>query len=194
MWPRSEQTAFSCSMRSTRPRYRQHSPHCPRSPCCAGCGRGTLSGRRLGPTTVRSAEMGSASGRRRAVAPGTASSPLTTARLAFGPKPAPAGPATPANVHEAMRPAPIHDALATKGLAPSEHLVDAGYVSAEHLVGARERHGIDLIGPARPDQSWQKQVEGAFQASDFVVEWERRRVRCPEGHESTSWGQTRDKA
>src|SRR3954471_13089722 len=101
---------------------------------------------------------------------------------------------TPANVHEAMRTAPIHDALAAKGLAPSEHLVDAGYVSAEHLVGARERHGIDLIGPARPDQSWQKQVEGAFQASDFVVEWERRRVRCPQGHESTSWGQTRDKA
>ena len=71
---------------------------------------------------------------------------------------------TPANVHEAMRTAPIHEALATKRLAPSEHLVDAGYVSAEHLVGARERHGIDLIGPARPDQSWQKQVEGAFQA------------------------------
>jgi len=101
---------------------------------------------------------------------------------------------TPANVHEAMRTALIHDALATKGLAPSEHLVDAGYVSAEHLVGARERHGIDLIGPARPDQRWQKQVEGAFQATDFVVDWERRRVRCPEGHESTTWGQTRDKA
>src|SRR4029434_10756349 len=101
---------------------------------------------------------------------------------------------TPANVHEAMRIALIHDALAGKGLAPSEHLVDAGYVSAEHLVGARERHGIDLIGPARPDQSWQKQVDGAFQASGFMVEWERRRVRCPEGHESTTWGQTRDKA
>jgi IS5 family transposase len=101
---------------------------------------------------------------------------------------------TPANVHEAMRTGPIHDALAAKGLAPSEHLVDSAYVSAEHLVGARERHGIDLFGPARPDQSWQKQVEGAFQATDFVVDWERRRVRCPEGHESTTWGQTRDKA
>src|SRR5215204_5658710 len=46
---------------------------------------------------------------------------------------------TPANVHEAMCTAPIHAALAAKGQAPSEHLVDAGYVSAEHLVGARER-------------------------------------------------------
>ena len=31
---------------------------------------------------------------------------------------------TPANVHEAPRTAPIHDALVAKGLAPSEHLVD----------------------------------------------------------------------
>jgi transposase len=57
---------------------------------------------------------------------------------------------TPANVHEAMRTKEIHAALAGKGLAPAEHLVDAAYVSAKHLVAARERHGIDLIGPARP--------------------------------------------
>ncbi len=36
---------------------------------------------------------------------------------------------TPANVHEAMRTAQIHEALAAKGLAPSEHLVDSAYVS-----------------------------------------------------------------
>jgi len=41
---------------------------------------------------------------------------------------------TPANVHEAPRTGPIHDALAAKGLAPSEHLVDSAYISADHLV------------------------------------------------------------
>jgi len=102
--------------------------------------------------------------------------------------------ATPANVHEAMRTKPIHDALAAKGLTPSEHLADAAYVSAGHLVTARERHGIDLVGPPRPDQSWQKQQEGAFRASDFTVDWERQRVRCPEGHESTTWGDYKDNA
>ena len=101
---------------------------------------------------------------------------------------------TPANVHEAMRTEPIHDALAAKGLAPSEHLADAGYVSAGHVVTARERYGIDLIGPPRPDQSWQKQQEGAFRATDFTVDWERQRVRCPEGHESTTWGDYKDHA
>jgi len=79
---------------------------------------------------------------------------------------------TPANVHEAMRTEPIHDALAAQGLAPSEHLADAGYISAGLIVTARERHHIDLIGPARPDQSWQSQEEGAFRAADFTVNWD----------------------
>ena len=95
--------------------------------------------------------------------------------------------ATPANVHEAMRTGAIHDALAAKGLAPSEHLVDAGYVSGHHIVAARERHGIELVGPPRPDLSWQAQEEDAFRAADFTVDWESRRVRCPEGRTSTTW-------
>ncbi len=91
---------------------------------------------------------------------------------------------TPANVHEAMRIEPIHAVLTGKGLAPSEHLVDAAYVSAEHLVGARERHGIDLVGPARPQTGWQNRTEGAFGTTDFAVDWERHVVRCPEDHDS----------
>jgi len=102
--------------------------------------------------------------------------------------------ATPANVHEAMRTGPIHDALAAEGLTPSEHLADAGYVSAAHIVAARERHRIDLIGPARPDQSWQEREEGAFHVTDFAVDWDRRVVRCPEGKESVGWGDYKGKA
>ena len=98
---------------------------------------------------------------------------------------------TPANVHEALRTAPIHDALAAKGLAPSEHLVDSAYVSADHLVAARERHGIDLVGPGRPNLSWQSRSDGGrvHAPADFTVDWDRQVVRCPEGMESTSWGE-----
>ena len=46
---------------------------------------------------------------------------------------------TPASVHEATRTGAIHDALAAKELSPSTHLVNADYVSAEQLVGTRER-------------------------------------------------------
>lgn len=96
---------------------------------------------------------------------------------------------TPANVHDMARLEPIHGALADKGLLPCEHLVDAGYVSAGHLVQAAQRHGIALIGPGRRDVSWQRRTPGAFQASDFAVAWEERRVRCPEGKESVRWGE-----
>jgi transposase len=94
---------------------------------------------------------------------------------------------TPANVADAVRLSPIHDALVAKGLVPSEHLVDAAYISAELLVAARERHDIDLVGPARPDPSWQSRDGAAFGAGDFVVDWDRRVARCPEGKESTGW-------
>jgi IS5 family transposase len=99
---------------------------------------------------------------------------------------------TPANVHEAQCTGAIHDALAAKGLAPSVHLVDAGYMSAEQLVGARERHGIDLVGPLRKDVSWQRRTEGAFDIDAFAVDWERKRVRCPEGKQSISWSEYMD--
>jgi transposase len=94
---------------------------------------------------------------------------------------------TPANVHDALRTGPIHVALAGKGLMPSEHLVDSAYVSADHLITAREQHGIDLLGPSRPNLSWQSHVEGAFSAADFIVDWDQQKVRCPEGKESAGW-------
>ena len=102
--------------------------------------------------------------------------------------------AMPANTHEAGRTGAIHDALATKGMAPSEHLVDSGYVSGAHIVAARERHGVDLVGPPRPDLSWQAREGSAFVADDFVADWESHRVRCPEGRTSTTWGAYTDKA
>ncbi len=94
---------------------------------------------------------------------------------------------TPANVHDALRTAPIHAALAVKNLAPSEHLVDSAYASADHLISAREKHGMDLVGPTRPNLSWQSHAEGAFSAADFTVDWDRQTVRCPEGKDSAGW-------
>ena len=95
---------------------------------------------------------------------------------------------TPANMHEAERTAPIHDALTAGGLAPSEHLVDSAYVSAGHLVTARTQHGIDLVGPGRRNVSWQSRSGGdAFTLADFTLDWDREVARCPEGRESALW-------
>ncbi len=95
---------------------------------------------------------------------------------------------TPANVHEAQRTAPIHDALAAKGLTPSEHLVDSAYVSADHLVAAHMQHDIDLVGPGRRNLSWQSRSGGdAFALADFALDWDRKVARFPESKESGLW-------
>ena len=94
---------------------------------------------------------------------------------------------TPGDVHEAMRTGPILAALAAKGLSASEHLVDAGYVSGEHLVAAERDHGVRLVGPTRTNVRWQGQVEGGYTVDRFEIDWGREVVTCPEGHQSRWW-------
>jgi transposase len=94
---------------------------------------------------------------------------------------------TDAAVHEAGCTAWIHRALAAKGLAPSEHLVDTAYIGAGLVVRSREELGIALIGPSRPDVSWQAKLEGGYGLERFEIDWEHERVRCPEGKLSSAW-------
>jgi hypothetical protein len=94
---------------------------------------------------------------------------------------------TPADVHEAMCTESIHKALADKGVPPLEHLVDAGYLSAELLVRSRDHYGIDLVGPARINPTWQTKVEGAYTGDQFTIDWEKREVHCPQGVVSKAW-------
>ena len=94
---------------------------------------------------------------------------------------------TPADVHEAMCTESIHKALADKGLPPGEHLVDAAYVSAELLVSSRDDYGIDLVGPARGNPTWQAKVEGAYPLDLFMIDWEKRVATCPQGVTSAAW-------
>ncbi|MFE6848694.1 hypothetical protein [Streptomyces sp. NPDC057686] len=49
----------------------------------------------------------------------------------------------------------IHDRLDGKGLLPSEHLMDAGYISAELLLTAPVDHRVRVIGPVRPNTTRQ---------------------------------------
>jgi transposase len=101
---------------------------------------------------------------------------------------------TIATVHEARCTAVIHQALLAKGLVPAEHLVDAAYVDAELLVGSRGELGIDLVGPPRPNPSWQGKVEGGHTLDRFEVDWDERRVRCPQGKLSSAWSPQVDHA
>jgi transposase len=82
----------------------------------------------------------------------------------------------------------IHQALADKGLRPSRHLVDTGYVDAELLVHSHEQHQIELLGPTRIGASWRNE-EGCYDQSQFVVDWEKKQVTCPEGQIAYAWSE-----
>jgi transposase len=81
----------------------------------------------------------------------------------------------------------IHEALARRELLPDEHIVDTTYGSADLRSASQAEYGVTLICPVHPDMSWQSQEEGAFQLSDFQIDWDAQTVTCPQGKISRQW-------
>lgn len=67
------------------------------------------------------------------------------------------------------------------------HLVDAGYVTAHHIVTARREHGVELVGPVKSNTNWQNTAGQGFGIDDFTIDWDNRKVHCPRGRTSTQW-------
>lgn len=49
----------------------------------------------------------------------------------------------------------IHEDLRQADLLPQQHLVDAGYITAQTIVTAKEQTNSELIGPTRANYRWQ---------------------------------------
>ncbi len=96
---------------------------------------------------------------------------------------------TSAAVPDVAMTGPLHDHLAAAGLLPAEHLVDAGYTSADLLVAAR-RLGITLIGPLLADNSPQARA-GGYTQDAFTIDWDRQQATCPQGTTSIRWNPVR---
>jgi transposase len=94
---------------------------------------------------------------------------------------------TPATTFDGKMTPHIHRALAGKGLLPRVHIVDTGYIEAQHLVSSHQDYHIDLLGPAPPDSSWQAKAGQGFDISCFVLDWQAQQVTCPCGRISQSW-------
>jgi hypothetical protein len=92
---------------------------------------------------------------------------------------------TQATVPDVAMTETIHDTLTDKGLSPAEHVVDAGYTSADLLLAARAR-GITLVGPLLADNSPQAR-SGGYTAEAFAIDWAGQQVRCPQGAISSTW-------
>jgi transposase len=83
--------------------------------------------------------------------------------------------------------------LAHRQVTPDEQIVDAGYVSADHLLTSRTEYGIDLLGPVANDPSWQAAAGNGFAAAQFVIDWEAQQARCPQGQPSEMWRERTDR-
>jgi transposase len=83
----------------------------------------------------------------------------------------------------------IQQGLREKVLQPAEHFVDGAYQSAELLLDSR-KEGTELVGPMRPDNSWQAQDETAYDVTHFTIDWEEAAVTCPQGKVTRYWKET----
>jgi hypothetical protein len=92
---------------------------------------------------------------------------------------------TAATVPDVAMTEPIHDSLDAKDLLPGEHVVDAGYTSADLLLAARAR-GVTLLGPLLADTSPQARA-GGYTTAAFTIDWDTRQARCPQGATSIGW-------
>jgi transposase len=93
---------------------------------------------------------------------------------------------TEATVPDSNMTEAIQEDLITHDLSPETHWVDAGYVNTDNLLSSQKK-GIDLLGPARGDSSWQARMEGGYDQTQFIIDWENMVATCPEGHQSMFW-------
>ncbi len=63
----------------------------------------------------------------------------------------------------------------------------SGYITAPILLSSQRQHGLEVIGPGRPDVKWQATTEQGIDVSQFRLDWDRKPATCPQGHTSISW-------
>jgi len=91
---------------------------------------------------------------------------------------------TPATDPDVTATGPIQAKLTARDLPPAEHLMDAGYPSAENMTNAADA-GIALIAPITA-RNGRNAKTGLFTPYDFEVDWQAGCARCPAGATSRS--------
>lgn len=100
---------------------------------------------------------------------------------------------THAAVADSTMTVPIHRTLAERDLLPGEHLMDAGYASAAHILTCHTDHDVRLVTPVRADHSHQARAHNGFAREAFTIDFDRKQATCPQGAVSTMWNPARSK-
>jgi transposase len=93
---------------------------------------------------------------------------------------------TAASIHDSKVTRTIHADLAERDLLPEIHLVDEGYMETDLLVESQKQR-IDMVGPVPSTKSWQSREAGAFDHTQFVIDWEKKKAICPDGKTNSGW-------
>lgn len=110
----------------------------------------------------------------------TPTAPHLITQVETSPAPSPDTAATPL----------VHKKLRDKGLFPQIHLVDIGdlgYIEIALEAESRREFGVELLGPMRRDYHRQAHEGQGFEVEHFVIDWNAKRVECPNGKVSRSW-------
>ena len=99
---------------------------------------------------------------------------------------------TPATTQDQQVVTSIHQSLADQNLLPNQHLVDQGYTSARLMTQSERDYQIDLFGPVGRNGGWQARAGLGFDLSHFQIDWNKRKVTCPQGKKSRSWKKGKD--
>jgi Transposase DDE domain len=94
---------------------------------------------------------------------------------------------TDAAVPDSAMTTPIHQALAARGLSPTEHYVDSGYPSLTLVSQSLRDYGITLVSPLLADTSPQARAGAGFDRASFHLDFDAQQARCPQGKLSSSW-------
>lgn len=81
----------------------------------------------------------------------------------------------------------IHEALAHTALLPHPPIVDTGSLDAARLATSPRDYGGALLGPTRPDSTWQAQAGQGFDVRHCSIDWAPHQATCPGGCPSSRW-------
>ncbi|MGW3564957.1 transposase [Streptomyces sp. NPDC000941] len=81
----------------------------------------------------------------------------------------------------------IHARLRRLRPLPGKHLVDGGCTSVAGMDDAARLHRVTLIGPLPPSTTPQHRAGDGFGRENFIIDFDRREVTCPNGQVSSNW-------
>jgi transposase len=84
------------------------------------------------------------------------------------------------------------DLLAEQELLPTRQFMDGAYVGTQLILESRKKHGIEVIGPMKPNSHHSQEAEG-YDITAFKIDWEHRFATCPQGKRSSGWWQNTSK-